>query len=175
VEKVLQLKPNLVILDVNMPGLGGVETTRQIKRELPETHVLVFTGQDSETLVHQLFSAGARGFVLKNEASENLIPAIKALVAGEPYFGSRISRIVFDQYVRNSGSPEQTSPDGLSPREREIVQLLAEGRSNKEVATTLGISVKTAETHRGTIMKKLGFNAFSELVRYAVRNHIVSS
>ena len=175
VEKVLQLKPNVVILDINMPGLGGVEATRQIKRELPETHVLVFSGQDSESLVHQLFSAGARAFVLKSEAAENLIPAIKALCAGEPYFGSRVSRIVFDQYVRNANSPELASPDGLSPREREIIQLLAEGRSNKEVATSLGISVKTAETHRGTIMKKLGFNAFSELVRYAVRNHIVSS
>jgi DNA-binding NarL/FixJ family response regulator len=175
VEKVLKLKPNIVILDVNMPELGGVETTRQIKRELPETHVLVFTGSESEALVHQLFSAGARGFVLKNEASESLIPAIKALCAGEPYFGSRISRMVFDQYVRNANSPEQAAPDGLSPREREIVQLLAEGRSNKEVATALGISVKTAETHRGAIMKKLGFTAFSELVRYAVRNHIVPS
>jgi DNA-binding NarL/FixJ family response regulator len=171
---ILKLKPDVVVLDVNMPSLGGVEATRQIKRDLPETHVLIFTGQESEALVHQLFSAGARGFVLKNEGADHLIPAIRALTRGEPFFGVRISRIVFDQYVRNSNQPELVSPDGLSPREREIVQLLAEGKSNKEVAGVLGTSVKTVETQRGAIMKKLGFQAFSELVRYAVRNHIVS-
>jgi len=173
VAQILKLKPRIVILDVGMPGLGGVEATRQIRRDLPETDVLVFTGQDSESLVHQLFSAGARGFVLKTEAGDKLIPAIKALLAGEPYFGPRIGNLIFDQYMRNSAQPAQASTDGLSPREREIVQLLAEGQSNKEVATTLGISVKTTETHRAAIMKKLGFRSFSELVRFAVRNHIV--
>jgi DNA-binding NarL/FixJ family response regulator len=157
-----------------MRGLGGVETTRQIKRDLPDTQILIFTGQESESLVHQLFAAGARAFVLKSEGADTLIPAIKALCEGQPFFGTRISQIVFDQYVRHCLTPEQASPDGLSPREREIVQLLAEGNSNKEVATTLGISVKTAETHRAAIMKKLGFDSFSELIRYAVRNHIVS-
>jgi DNA-binding NarL/FixJ family response regulator len=173
VRQILQLKPQVVILDVNMPGLSGVEATRQIKRDLPEAKILIFTGQESESLVHQLFAAGADGFVLKHESPESLIPAIKALCAGEPYFGSQVSRIVFKQYMRNAEHGDQSSPDGLSPREREIVQLLAEGRSNKEVATTLGISVKTAETHRAAIMKKLGFTAFSELVRFAVRNQIV--
>ena len=175
VTQVAKLKPDIVILDLNMPSLGGVEATRQIKRETPETSVLVFTGQDSEALVHQLFSAGARGFVLKNEASENLIPAIKALCAGQPYFGSRVSGIVFDQYLKTSSHPEQAAPDGLNPREREILQLLAEGASNKDVASTLGISVKTAETHRAAIMKKLDFKSFSDLVRYAIRNHIIQA
>ena len=172
---VQKLKPNVVVLDVTMPGLGGLEVTRQIRRDAPESEVLIFTAQESETLVHQLFTAGARGFVLKSEGADNLIPGIRALVSGQPYFGSRISRMVFDQYLRNSTQPQQkVAPDGLTPREREIVQLLAEGKSNKEVASTLGTSVKTVETQRGAIMKKLGFQAFSELVRYAVRNHIVS-
>jgi DNA-binding NarL/FixJ family response regulator len=169
----LELKPDIIIVDVSMPELGGVEVTRQIKRDLPETEVLVFTGQDSEALVHQLFAAGARGFVLKSESATNLIPAIKALCNHQPYFGSHITGIVFDQYLKGGAQSEQAAPDGLTPREREIVQLLAEGKSNKDVASVLGISVKTAETHRATIMRKLGFEAFSELVRYAVRNHIV--
>ncbi len=169
----LELKPDVVILDVSMPELGGVEATRQIKRDLPETEVLVFTGQESEALVHQLFTAGARGFVLKSEAGTLLIPAVKALCDHKPFFGAHISAIVFDQYLKSSTGKEQVSPDGLTPREREIVQLLAEGKSNKEVATGLGISVKTAETHRAAIMRKLGFEAFADLVRYAVRNHIV--
>lgn len=173
VEMILKLKPNVVIMDVSMPGLGGVEATRQIKRDLPDTQILIFTGLDSESLVHQLFTLGVRAFVLKNEAADHLIPAIKALCAGEPYFGSRISKLVFEQYLRGGLNENQGAPDGLNPREREIVQMLAEGNSNKEVASKLGISVKTAETHRATIMKKLNLKAFSELVRYAVRNHLV--
>ncbi len=169
----LELKPDILIVDVSMPELSGVEVTRQVRQELPGTEVLVFTGQDSETLVHQLFAAGARGFVFKSEAADHLIPAIKALCNGEPYFGERVSGIVFEQYLKGSLRPDQAAPDGLTPREREIVQLLAEGRSNKEVASTLGISVKTAETHRAAIMRKLGFESFSDLIRYAVRNHIV--
>lgn len=175
VDLALKLKPDVVILDVSMPQLSGVEATRLIKRDLPDTQVLVFTGQESETLVHQLFSAGARGFVLKAESATQLIPAIKAVSMAQPYFGSAISKIVFDQYLKGGLQTEQSSPDGISPREREIVQLLAEGKSNKEVATELGISVKTAETHRAAIMKKLGMKSFSELVRYAVRNHIVQA
>ncbi len=173
VSMAMELKPDIIIVDVSMPELSGVEVTRQIKRDLPETEVLVFTGQDSEALVHQLFAAGARGFVLKSESATHLIPAIKALCNHQPYFGSHVAGIVFDQYLKGGAQSEQAAPDGLTPREREIVQLLAEGKSNKDVASVLGISVKTAETHRAAIMRKLGFEAFSELVRYAVRNHIV--
>ena len=175
VSMALELKPDIVIVDVSMPELGGVEVTRQIKRELPETEVLVFTGQESEALVHQLFTAGARGFVLKSEAARQLIPAVKALCDHQPFFGSRVAGIVFDQYLKGGLSPQQAAPDGLTPREREIVQLLAEGKSNKDAAAALGISIKTVETHRAAIMRKLGFEAFSELVRYAVRNHIVQA
>ncbi len=173
VSMALELKPDIVIVDVSMPELGGVEVTRQIKRDLPETEVLVFSGQESESLVHQLFAAGARGFVMKSDAAQQLIPAIKALCNHQPFFGARVTGIVFDQYLKAATQPKQAAPDGLTPREREIVQLLAEGKSNKDVAAVLGISVKTVETHRAAVMRKLGFEAFSELVRYAVRNHLV--
>ncbi len=168
-----ELKPDVVVLDVAMPEINGVEVARQIKRLLPETEVLAFTGTESEALVHQLFAAGARGCVLKSDAAEHLIPAIKALCEHQPYLGSRVTQMVFESYLQGGLQSEAVAPDGLSPREREIVQLLGEGKSNKEVATTLGISVKTAETHRAAVMRKLGFSAFSELVRYAVRNHLV--
>ncbi|MGB8169632.1 MAG: response regulator transcription factor [Chthoniobacteraceae bacterium] len=168
-----ELKPDIVVLDVGMPEMGGVEVTREIKRLLPETGVLAFTGTESETLVHQLFAAGVRGCVLKSEAADHLIPAIKSLCNQQPYLASRISRVVFESYLKGGPLPEHAAPGGLTPRERETVQFLANGKSNKEVAAALGISVKTVETHRATIMRKLGFTAFSELVRYAVRNHLV--
>jgi len=168
-----QLKPDVVVLDVAMPEMNGVDVTREIKRLLPGTEVLAYTGSESEAVVHQLFVAGARGCVLKGDAQEHLVPAIKALCKGQPYFGSRASEIVFASYLKGGARGEEVAPGDLSPREREIVQHLAEGKSNKEVATVLGISVKTAETHRAAIMRKLGFTAFSELVRFAVRNHLV--
>ena len=175
VELAEKLRPDVVIIDLSMPELGGIEATRQIKHSLPDTQVLVFTGTESESLVNQLFAAGARGCVLKTEATERLIPAVKALSENKPYLGSKISEMVFNSYLKGGVQPADNAPDGLSPREREIVTLLADGKSNKEVATTLGISVKTVETHRAAIMKKLGFSAFSELVRYAVRNHLVQA
>jgi len=173
VAMVSKLKPDIVILDVTMPGFGGVEITRRIKRELPKTEVLIFTAPQSESLVRQFLLAGARGLVLKGDGPDDLIPAIKALSTGQPHLGPRVSRIVLDQYVRDGNQSEQVSAGGLSPRERQIVQLLTEGLSNKEVATTLGISAKTVEAHRGSVMKKLRFKSFSELVRYAVRNDLV--
>lgn len=169
-----ELKPDVVVLDVGMPEVGGVEATREIKQHVPGTEVLAFTGTESETLVHQLFAAGARGCVLKSEAGEHLIPAIKSLCLHQPYLASKISRIVFESYLEGGVAPKDVSPGGLTPREIETVKLLAEGHSNKQVAAELGISVKTVETHRAAIMRKLGFKAFSELVRYAVRNHLVA-
>ncbi len=168
-----QLKPDVVVLDVGMPLLDGVEATRQIKRLSPETEVLVFTGTESEELVHRVFAAGARACVLKTEAGAQLIPAIKALLDHQPWLGSRTSQIVFESYLHGGVQPEHTAPGGLTDREREIVRHLAEGRSNKETAALLGTSVKTVETQRARIMQKLQMTAFSELVRYAVRNQFV--
>lgn len=170
-----KLKPNIVVLDVAMPQLNGVDATRQIKSALPETEVLILTGQESEDLVHQILAAGARGYVLKSESGTQIVPAIKSLCEHKPYLTSRAAEVVLQSYLGGGLEAKHAAPGGLTPREREIVQLLAEGKSNKEVAAALGISLKTAETHRATIMHKLGFKAFSELVRYAVRNYIVSA
>ena len=173
VELAAKQKPDIVVLDIGMPELNGIEVTRDIRRILPGTEVLAFTGTENETLVHQIFAAGARGCVLKGEATTHLIPALKALCEHQPYLGSRISRIVFESYLQGGVAAAEVAPGGLTVREREVVQLLAEGKSNKDVATALAISVKTVETHRATIMRKLGFTAFADLVRYAVRNQIV--
>jgi DNA-binding NarL/FixJ family response regulator len=175
VAQVLELRPNIVILDVALPRLSAVECMRQIRRELPRTQFLIFTGRESQDLALQLFSAGARAFVLKREAADTLIPAICALAAGKRYFGGFSSSMVFHLSMRARARLGIRSPDELSPREREIIQLLAEGCSNKEIGTILGISIKTAETHRATIIKKMGFDTITELVRYAVRNHLISA
>ena len=168
-----KLRPQIVILDVGMPDLNGIDATRQIKRALPDTEVLILTGDRSEEIVHQVLAAGARGYLVKSDAGNEIIPAIKALCAHKPYLTAGADKIVLDSYLKGGIEPAQATPGGLSPREREIVQLLAEGQSNKEVAGRLGISVATVETHRAAVMRKLGFKAFSELVRFAVRNHLV--
>lgn len=175
VELVLKIKPDIVVLDITMPELNGLEATLQIKQSCPETEVLVFTGLESEVLIHQLFVAGARAFVLKQDVAGQIVPAIRALAEHRPYFGTQISMVVFEQYFKNGISPNEISPDGLTAREREIIQLLAEGKANKDVGDILGISVKTAETHRAAIMRKLNLNAFSDLVRFAIRNHIIDA
>lgn len=169
-----RLRPEIVIMDVLMPELNGIEATRQIKKSAPETEILMFTGQETEELVHQVFDAGARSYILKTDGLAPLDAALRALAAHKPYFTSQIGEILFAKFLHGKkGASEEPGTGRLTDREREIVQLLAEGKSNKEVAELLGISVKTAETHRAAIMKKLQLKAFSDLVRYAVRNHIV--
>lgn len=171
-----QLKPDIVILDIAMPELNGLDATRQIKKNSPETEVLIFTGQETEQLVHDVFDSGARSYIMKTDPPDHLIAALKALAQHKHFFTSRISEIVFPRYIQGKkvleGTPEKSR---ITDREREIVQLLAEGKSSKEVATILGISVRTVETHRAAIMKKLGFKSFSELIRYAIRNKIVEA
>ncbi len=175
VEKVKELQPNVAVLDIGMPEMNGLEATRNIIRISPQTQVLVLTMHETEQVVRDVLDAGARGYVLKSDAGRDLVSAVDALAQHRTFFSSRISDMLLSAYLhgpeRPIDTPQQRSR--LTAREREIVQLLAEGKSNKEVATALNISVKTAETHRTNIMNKLDLHSISELVRYAVRNNIV--
>lgn len=177
VEKSGELKPDVAVLDIGMPLLNGVEATRQIRKLSPKTEILILTMHDSELLVQEVLEAGARGYILKDDADRNLIAAVDALHRHKPYFSSRVSRAGSNSSLRPGGANSADAPSRsrLTPREREILQLLAEGKSNKEIADLLGISVKTAETHRANIMLKQDFHSITELVRYAVRNKIIQS
>jgi DNA-binding NarL/FixJ family response regulator len=176
-EKTQKLKPDVVILDIGMPSLNGLEATRQILKTMPHTKVLILTLHDSDQVVREVLNAGARGFLLKSDAARDLVAAVEALRRDKTYFTSKVAAMVLEGYLKN-GTPgaQPVAPqtrNRLTPREREIVQLLAEGKSTKEVAVALGLSVKTAETHRSNIMRKLELHSVSDLVLYAVRNNIV--
>jgi len=176
VEKAQQLQPEVVILDVGMPSLNGLEATRQILKANPQIKVLILTLHDSDQVVQEVLNAGARGFLLKSDAARDLVVAVDALRRGKIYFTPKVASMVLDGYLRRDKKPaaaESPVRNRLTPREREIVQLLAEGKSSKEVAVVLGLSVKTAETHRSNIMRKLELHSVSDLVLYAVRNNIV--
>lgn len=173
VELVLRVEPDMVILDISMPGLNGIEATRQILKQRPQTKVLMFTMHDAEQLVLEVFNAGAHGYLLKSDAGRHLVTAIKTVASGSRYFSSRLSEVLYDSFRHRNLPHALAEEQKPSSREREIIQLLAEGKSNKEVAAVLGISVKTAETHRAAIMRKLGLHSISDLVRYAIRNHII--
>jgi len=175
VDKAQQLKPDVVILDIGMPSLNGLEATRQILKTNPNARILILTLHDSDQVVRDVLNAGARGFLLKSDAARDLVAAVEALRRDKTYFTSKVASLVLEGYLKGSTRPVSAtvSRNRLTPREREIVQLLAEGKSTKEVAVALGLSVKTAETHRSNIMRKLQLHSVSDLVLYAVRNNIV--
>lgn len=172
-----ELKPQVVVLDFSMPELNGVEATRQIRKALPETEVLILTMHDSETLAREVLAAGARGFLLKTHAKRQLVAAVDALVQHQPFFTGAVSARVLEAFLHPAKAPSKAAApaDRLTPREREIVQLIAEGRTSKDIALELGLSVKTADAHRANIMRKLDLHSVSELVLYAVRNRIVQA
>ena len=175
VAKAKQLRPEIVITDFSMPDLNGLEATRQIRAALPQTEILILTMHDSEQLVREVLAAGARGYILKTDAGHALVAAVNALAQHKPYFTPKVSELVLEGFLNPRKPLADESSGRLTPREREIVQLLGEGKSNKEVASILGISVKTAETHRTNIMRKLELHSMSELVRYAIREKIVQA
>ncbi|MGO8735500.1 MAG: response regulator [Terriglobia bacterium] len=173
VDKAKRLKPDIVVLDYSMPALNGTEAARQIIKEVPRTEVLILTMHGSEQLIRGALEAGARGYALKSDASRDLISAVHALIEHKPFLSSSASGAVLDRYLKTPGEP--TSQPTLTPREREIVQLVAEGRSNKEIAVSLEISTKTVEAHRANMMHKLGLSSVSDLVRFAIRNEIIEA
>jgi DNA-binding NarL/FixJ family response regulator len=170
-----QLKPDVVVMDIGMPQLNGLEAARQIKRARPTSEVLIFTGETSEQLIHDVFAAGARSYILKSDIGLHLIAAIRALGQHKHYFTDHISEVVFARFIDGASGSGQTKTEGLTPREREIVQLLGEGKSNKETGAVLGISIKTVETHRAATMRKLRLDSFADLIRYAIRNKIIAA
>jgi DNA-binding NarL/FixJ family response regulator len=175
VELSMQLKPEVVIIDISMPGMTGLEATRHILKANPRTQVVVLTMHESEELLREVLDAGARGYVLKTDKGRELISAIEAVRNNNAFFTSKIAEMVFVGYLeteRTAKSVHRSQP--LTPREREVLHLVAEGKSNKEVAADLNISVKTAEAHRINIMRKLNAHSVVELVKYAMRNKMLN-
>jgi DNA-binding NarL/FixJ family response regulator len=170
-------KPDVVVMDVSMPELNGLEAVRHIRKSLPKTEVVVLTLHFSDQLVHDLVEAGAKGYIMKSDADRDLVAAVEALSVRRTFFTPKAGEMVLNGFKKKDINPdgEREFRNRLTMREREIVQLLAEGKSSKEVAVALGISVKTAETHRANIMRKLELHSVSELVRYAVKNQIIEA
>jgi DNA-binding NarL/FixJ family response regulator len=175
VEQSRRLRPDVVVMDLSLPELNGLDATRQILKDAPDTEVLVLTMHHSEELARDVLKAGARGYVLKADADENLISAVDSLRRHKPYLTGSVTEFMLDDFVRRGDAALEDSVVVVTAREREVIQLVAEGRSSKEVASTLGISVKTVEAHRASIMRKLRLQSVSDLVRYAIRNKIVQA
>jgi DNA-binding NarL/FixJ family response regulator len=175
VEEARRLKPDIVVMDLSLPGLNGLDATRQILHESPGTEVVVLTMHHSEELARDVLQAGARGYVLKRDADEDLIAAIESLRQHKPFLTAAVTEFVLDDYLKRGDRQDDPAVAGVTAREREIIQLVAEGQSNKEAASTLGVSVKTIEAHRSNIMRKLHLRSVSDLVRYAIRNKIVQA
>jgi DNA-binding NarL/FixJ family response regulator len=178
VAKAGELKPDIAIIDVTMPALNGLDAIRGIKKVSPQTKILVLTMHDSDSIIRKALIAGALGYICKVDASRDLVAAVNSLASGKTFFTRRVAQMVLDGYLGKGpkvGQEGQDDHSQITGREREIVQLLAEGRSSKEVANVLNLSVKTVETHRTNILRKLSCHSVSELVRYAVRNHIIEA
>jgi DNA-binding NarL/FixJ family response regulator len=172
VEMAERLRPEICLVDVSMPELNGIETTRRIRAALPGTEVVVLTVHDSEDLAASILAAGARGYVLKADVAQDLTAAVESLARHTPFFTRKVAESVVDRLV--NGRPVEQGVLGLlTPREREIVQLIAEGRRSHRIATMLGISDKTVETHRTAILRKLHLKSVVDVVRFAIRNGIV--
>lgn len=175
VRQSLALKPNIAVLDIGMPLLSGIEATRQILRRVPETHILIVSMHAQEAYIVQALQAGARGYLLKDSAATDLIRGIADVAAGKSFFSPAVAKVMLDDYVRRLAAQGISDRyDLLSEREREILQLVVEARSSKEIADLLSVSPTTVETHRAHIMQKLGVHSTAELVLYAVRRGVIA-
>jgi DNA-binding NarL/FixJ family response regulator len=171
IRKAIELKPDVAVLDYGLPLVNGVEATRQIRARIPTVEVLIFTMHDNEKLIYDLLKAGARGYLLKSDARHSLLAAIESLAVHRPFFTAKVSETLLESYLTKAGTAENV----LSSRERGVIQLIAEGNSNKQIANILNISVKTVETHRAAAMRKLNLTSAAALVRYAIRNKIIEA
>jgi DNA-binding NarL/FixJ family response regulator len=169
VEKAAALRPDIVVMDVTMPELNGIEATRRIREVAPHAHVLALSVHRDRVYVREMVRAGAEGYLLKESADTELLAAVRAVADGNSYLSPEIAGAVLKDYRRLASNPV----DLLSPREREILQLIAEGKTNKDIAVQLGLSIYTIDGHRTRVMEKLGLHSVGELVRFAVRNGIV--
>jgi DNA-binding NarL/FixJ family response regulator len=171
VSKAIETKPDIAVVDYSLPLINGIEVTRQMRAQLPKTEVLIFTMLDNETVMEELVKAGARGYLLKSDAGRDLISAIESLRLHKPYFTAKVSETMLKSHLSNSKRMGST----LTSRERGVVQLVAEGHTNKSVAAVLNIGLKTVETHRAAVMRKLNLESSADLVRYAIRNRIADA
>jgi DNA-binding NarL/FixJ family response regulator len=170
IAQAVETRPDVAIVDYSLPLINGIEATRQIRARAPHTEVLIFTMHDSDALVDEALQAGARAFLLKSEAPHYLVSAVESLSGHKPFFTGKLSEKLLDSFLSSHG---HRSAPVLSARERVVVQLIAEGNSNKDMSAILNLSVKTIETHRSSAMRKLNITSTAALVRYAVRNKLV--
>jgi DNA-binding NarL/FixJ family response regulator len=177
VEKANRLKPDVAILDISMPDLGGLQATRQIRESVPTTQVVVLTMHESDQMVRRVLDAGALGYVLKSDLATQLVKAVKSVSGGKLFLTPRVSDIVLRSFLTTGNQSEPTEHSQAQPtlREVEIIRFLAQGKANKEIAAELGISIRTAETHRARIMLKLGLHSLAELIHYAIRHKIFTA
>jgi len=176
VEKARKLKPDLAIIDIGMPELDGLQATRQIREAAPDTRIVVLTMHESDQMVRRVMEAGARAYVLKSDLAANLVRAVRRVSSGELFLTPKVSEIVLQGFVKAGKEARRTESSKAwpTPRELEVIRLLAEGNANKEIAVELGITVRTVETHRAKIMLKLGLHSITELIHWAIRNEITS-
>lgn len=171
INEAVKTRPDIVILDYSLPLVNGVEAARQIKARLPGTEILIFTMHDTDALVRDVLEAGARGFLLKSDAKQLLLSAVDSLVHHKPFFTGKVSEALLDSYLSKTGIERSA----LSSREKSVIQMIAEGKTNKQIADALSLSTKTVETHRASAMRKLNLDTTAALIRYAIRNRLIEA